>query len=57
MTLLMGHLHVIAAGGDDDPRILYSLGANTAAVRCIAPTAIGLAAAGDDGTAIVYDFA
>jgi WD40 repeat protein len=35
---------------------LYGLGANKAAVRCIAPTPERLVCAGDDGTAVVYDF-
>jgi hypothetical protein len=34
----------------------YSVGANQAAVRCVAPTARGLLVAGDDGNVIVYDF-
>ena len=42
--------------GFGEPRILYSLGANQAAVRFVAPTANGMIAAGDDGTAIVYGF-
>jgi WD40 repeat protein len=35
---------------------LYGLGANKAAVRCIAATPSKLVCAGDDGTAVVYDF-
>jgi hypothetical protein len=38
-------------------RMLYNPGANTSALRCITPTATGLAAAGSVGTAIVYEFA
>jgi hypothetical protein len=38
---------------------LWGLGANEAAVRCIAATADGrhMIASGDDGRALVYDFA
>lgn len=35
---------------------LYGLGANKAAVRCIAPTLSHVVCAGDDGTAVVYDY-
>ena len=40
-------------------RALYGLGANTAAVRCIAvlPAARQLAVTGDDGGVIFYSFA
>lgn len=37
-------------------RLLYGLGANQAAVRCIGSTPNRLVAAGDDGNAIVYRF-
>ena len=37
-------------------KLLYGLGANQGAVRCIAGTEDKLVAAGDDGNALVYDF-
>lgn len=50
-----GHLHVIDVDANE-PRVLYALGANRAAVRFVAPLVSGMVAAGDDGCAIVYDF-
>ncbi len=37
-------------------RLLYGLGANRAAVRCVSTSGDLLIAAGDDGSAITYDF-
>ena len=37
-------------------KLLYGLGANQAAVRCIAATRSHMIAAGDDGNAVVYAF-
>eukprot|EP00658_Telonema_sp_P-2_P045856 TRINITY_DN3387_c0_g1_i1.p3 TRINITY_DN3387_c0_g1~~TRINITY_DN3387_c0_g1_i1.p3 ORF type:complete len:108 (+),score=23.48 TRINITY_DN3387_c0_g1_i1:574-897(+) len=40
----------------DQGRLLYGLGANQAAVRCIGTSGDRMVAAGDDGNAIVYEF-
>ena len=37
-------------------KLLYGLGANQGAVRCIAGTSNQMVVAGDDGNALVYDF-
>ena len=37
-------------------KLLYGLGANQGAVRCIAGTRDQMVVAGDDGNALVYDF-
>ena len=37
-------------------RVLYGMGANEHAVRCIGTTADRLVAAGDDGNAMVYRY-
>jgi len=37
-------------------KLLWGLGANQAAVRCIGVTGSRLVAAGDDGNAIIYTF-
>ena len=44
-------VHDLAAG-----QLLYGIGANAAAVRCIGTTQNRLIAAGDDGNTIVYKF-
>lgn len=59
------HANVILTGGGDGMllahdlaarKVVWGLGANKAAVRCIATTRDRLVAAGDDGNAIVYTF-
>lgn len=37
-------------------KLLYGLGANQAAVRCIDATENCLVASGDDGNALIYNF-
>ena len=37
-------------------KLLYGLGANQAAVRCIGTTPSKMVVSGDDGNAIVYEF-
>ena len=58
-----GHL-ALTGGGDgmllvhdlNDGSLLYGLGANEAAVRCIGSTPSHLIAAGDDGNTLIYTF-
>jgi hypothetical protein len=49
-------IHVIDIDVTDEPKTLYGLGANEAAVRCVHASEDGLFAAGDDGTCISYAF-
>ena len=44
--------------GRDEPKVLYALGANKAAVRVLATSGDGtrLACAGDDGSVMCYAF-
>jgi hypothetical protein len=51
-----GGIHVIDIDVTDEPKTLYGLGANEAAVRCVHASEDGLFAAGDDGTCISYAF-
>ena len=55
---------LLSGGGDGillvhdmtNGKLLYGLGANQGAVRCIAGTGNKMIAAGDDGNALVYEF-
>ena len=53
-----GAAHVADVDGRDEPKVLYALGANKAAVRVLATSEDGtrLACAGDDGSVMCYAF-
>jgi hypothetical protein len=53
-----GAAHVADVDGRDEPKVLYALGANKAAVRVLGTSGDGtrLACAGDDGSVMCYAF-
>jgi hypothetical protein len=64
MPLLVRTLQVFSGGGDGlmlchhlgEGRLLYGLGANQGAVRCMRTAGAHLAVAGDDGKCLIFTY-